>query len=98
MQNEKENIATEVSTKDNMQANANYNKVFINNDGINKVISTVTGQIRSARMYRGLSIQQVADDLKVSRATISKDEAGGKNISLAKLIKYSEYYQVQIII
>jgi len=81
--------------KETLTTYKNFKPVFLNEAQVKEEISTVVSQLKAARLFRGLSMAKVCQDLKIPQSTISKDEKGDKNISLAKLIKYSAYYQVK---
>lgn len=84
--------------KVNIKNEKKFKPVILDQEGVKIEIEKVVSQIREAREYRGLKMVQVANDLGLSQSMISKDEAAGKNISLAKLVMYSSYYQVQFVI
>lgn len=51
-------------------------------------------KLRTLRLKRGLSQQNVADDLALSATAYSKIENGRTNISVKRLVQLAEYYDV----
>lgn len=58
---------------------------------INKSIGL---KLRTLRMKRGYSQQNVADDLKISATAYSKIENGRTNITVKRLNQLAEYFSV----
>lgn len=56
----------------------------------------VAYRIRNARKLNGLSLQEVADELHVSKQMISKYESGASIPNSAKLIKLSKLFELKI--
>ena len=58
----------------------------------------IGGTIRTIRENRGLSQEQLAEKMKVSRSTISKIESGKFNCSIDYLAKFASFLNFQIIL
>jgi len=56
----------------------------------------VAYRIKNARKLKGLSLQEVADELHVSKQMISKYESGASIPNSAKLIKLSKLFELKI--
>lgn len=87
-------MSDQKQTIESLKSNQKFTPVILNQEQINQELTGVVNQLREARKMRGLTRKQVCEDLGFSASQICKDEEYGKNISLAKLIKYSAYYQV----
>lgn len=58
----------------------------------------IGGTIREIREKRGLSQEQLADKMNISRSTISKIESGKFNCSIDYLCKFASYLDFEIIL
>src|SRR5262245_37861498 len=58
--------------------------------------SQVGAQLRSLRKERGLSLEQVADATGVSRSFLSLVETGRSDITLGRLMRLVQFYEIRI--
>lgn len=58
----------------------------------------IGGTIRSIREKRGLSQEQLAEKMNISRSTISKIESGKFNCSIDYLSKFAAFLNFEIIL
>ena len=58
----------------------------------------IGGTIRAIRENRGLSQEQLAEKMKISRSTISKIESGKFNCSIDYLAKFASFLDFEIIL
>lgn len=64
-----------------------------------QVFRSVIGEaIRNLRESRGLTQQQLAERMKISRTTISKIESGKFNLSIDYLSKFAFFLDFEIIL
>lgn len=54
---------------------------------VNRLLSLLGDDLRAARKVRGMSVQDMAERIGVTRKTLSKLEAGDPTVSLGLLIK-----------
>ena len=65
---------------------------------LNECRSKVGRSIREIREKRGLSQEQLADKMNISRSTISKIESGKFNCSIDYLAKFAFFLDFEIIL
>lgn len=58
----------------------------------------IGGTIRTIRQRRGLSQEQLAAEMEISRSTISKIESGKFNCSIDYLSKFASFLNFEIIL
>src|ERR1043165_7700168 len=63
---------------------------------MNKVINKIANNIRFLRQLRGLSQEEMADELEITRSRIGGYEEGRNEPPIDLLIKLSEYFHIAI--
>lgn len=87
--------------KESIEEKRSFAPVLLTPAQLKSGIEPVISQIKEARLYRGLTITEASKIIGCSASMIAKDESAGKDgrdLGVAKMLKYSEAYQVQFVI